>query len=80
MVGSRTRWIGTGAETRAKLQTDIMDIARRHAAGTFTKEPEPAEREPFGRWLIAQRGRGDWIDDLANEARQDRGFPKNNTP
>ena len=37
-------------------------------------------REPFGRWLVAQQDRGDWIDDLAGAARADRGFPKEGTP
>ena len=32
--------------------------------------------EPFGRWLLARRDRGDWIDDLGTAARVDRGFPK----
>ena len=39
-----------------------------------------SKREPFGRWLIAQRDRGDWIDDLANAARADRTFPKDGDP
>ncbi|MDO7843482.1 YozE family protein [Sphingomonas immobilis] len=36
--------------------------------------------EPFGRWLLSQRDRGDWIDDLANAARADRTFPKDGDP
>lgn len=32
--------------------------------------------EAFGRWLIAQRDRGDWIDPIANAARADPAFPK----
>ncbi|MBB5696988.1 hypothetical protein [Sphingomonas yantingensis] len=32
--------------------------------------------EPFGRWLLVQRSRGDWIDGLADAARADRAFPK----
>jgi hypothetical protein len=39
--------------------------------------PEP---EAFGRWLIAQRERGDWIDDLATAARADRSFPRDGDP
>ena len=39
-----------------------------------------SRREPFGRWLVGQRDRGDWIDDLANAARSDRGFPKDGDP
>lgn len=33
-------------------------------------------REPFGRWLLKQRDRGDWVDGLADAARGDRAFPK----
>jgi hypothetical protein len=50
-------------------------------------EPQPddeplaqAEREPFGRWLIAQKDRGDWIDALADAARKDPRFPRNGSP
>lgn len=44
-------------------------------------DPAPAgDREPFGRWLLAQRDRGDWVDDLATAARADRGFPRNGSP
>jgi hypothetical protein len=38
------------------------------------------KREPFGRWLLAQEDRGDWVDDLANAARADRSFPKEGDP
>lgn len=37
---------------------------------------EEPPREPFGAWLLKQRNRGDWIDDLANAARKDPAFPK----
>ncbi|HVJ03824.1 MAG TPA: YozE family protein [Sphingomonas sp.] len=37
-------------------------------------------REPFGRWLLAQRSRGDWIDELADAARRDPDFPKDGDP
>jgi uncharacterized protein YozE (UPF0346 family) len=36
-----------------------------------------AKREPFGKWLLSQRDRGDWVDELATAARTDRTFPKN---
>jgi hypothetical protein len=36
--------------------------------------------EPFGKWLLAQRDRGDWVDALATAARADRAFPKNGDP
>ncbi|HWL48026.1 MAG TPA: hypothetical protein VNQ31_09960 [Sphingomonadaceae bacterium] len=38
------------------------------------------EREPFGCWLIAQRDRGDWIDDVAAAARKDPHFPRDGSP
>jgi len=38
------------------------------------------QREPFGRWLLAQRDRGDWIDELANSARKDPLFPRDGSP
>lgn len=34
----------------------------------------------FGRWLLAQRDRGDWIDGIAQAARADRTFPKDGDP
>lgn len=38
------------------------------------------KRETFGRWLLAQKDRGDWIDALAAAARADRTFPKDGDP
>ncbi|WCM29175.1 hypothetical protein NDN01_09940 [Sphingomonas sp. QA11] len=37
-------------------------------------------KEAFGRWLLAQRDRGDWVDALADAARADRNFPKDGDP
>lgn len=51
----------------------------RLAPAEFTQATCPHEepaREPFGAWLLKQRNRGDWIDDLANAARKDPAFPK----
>jgi hypothetical protein len=45
-----------------------------------TELPAAVDREPFGRWLIAQKDRGDWIDALADAARKDPRFPKNGSP
>jgi hypothetical protein len=45
-----------------------------------TSEAAVEEREPFGRWLIAQKDRGDWIDALADAARKDPRFPKSGNP
>lgn len=39
-----------------------------------------ARPEPFGRWLVAQRDRGDWVDQLADAARADSAFPKDGDP
>lgn len=36
--------------------------------------------ETFGRWLLKQRARGDWVDGLADAARADRTFPKDGDP
>lgn len=38
------------------------------------------KREAFGRWLLAQKDRGDWVDELATAARADRSFPKDGDP
>ncbi|GAA3721787.1 hypothetical protein GCM10022268_32490 [Sphingomonas cynarae] len=35
---------------------------------------------PFGRWLLTQRDRGDWVDGIADAARADRTFPKKGDP
>lgn len=45
-----------------------------HASGDET------ERAPFGQWLLTQKDRGDWVDDLAAAARADRTFPKLGDP
>src|SRR3546814_19673454 len=37
---------------------------------------EAMSREPFGRWLLATRTRGDWVDARANAARTDHEVPK----
>jgi hypothetical protein len=38
------------------------------------------KREAFGRWLLAQRGHGNWVDDVADAARRDPAFPKDGSP
>ena len=40
------------------------------------QEPKMA----FGKWMLMQRDRGDWIDGIADAARADRTFPKNGDP
>lgn len=44
------------------------------------EEEQPAPKLAFGRWLLAQRERGDWVDGIADAARADRTFPKNGDP
>lgn len=34
----------------------------------------------FGKWMLMQRDRGDWIDGIADVARADRTFPKSGDP
>ena len=34
----------------------------------------------FGKWMLMQRDRGDWIDGIADAARADRTFPKSGDP
>uniref|UniRef100_UPI0035CA0565 YozE family protein n=1 Tax=uncultured Sphingomonas sp. TaxID=158754 RepID=UPI0035CA0565 len=43
-------------------------------------EGSTAPKGSFGRWLLAQRDRGDWVDGLAGAARADRTFPKDGDP
>ena len=43
-------------------------------------EGQVTKAETFGRWLLRPRGRGDWIDTLAESARTDRRFPKDGDP
>jgi hypothetical protein len=40
----------------------------------------PAERGPFGRWLVQQAGRDGLIGKLASAARADRAFPLDGDP
>lgn len=44
------------------------------------EEATETKNEPFGRWLLRQRDRGDWIDGLADAARGDRQFPRDGGP
>ena len=34
----------------------------------------------FGKWMLMQRDRGDWIDGIADAARADSTFPKTGDP
>jgi hypothetical protein len=87
--------VATMQAVRAQLEMQIEEILAQPAPvppPTPPAEPsgrprlglsfgsEPDEREPFGRWLLAQTDRGDWIDELAAAARGDRRFPRNGNP
>lgn len=64
------------ARAKAKqIATASAPAVLTETAGGLVLRPEP-----FGGWLIAQRDRGDWIDDLAAAARADRAFPKTGNP
>lgn len=42
----------------------------------MTDDQHQDDRPVFGRWLLTQRDRGDWVDAIADAARADRTFPK----
>ena len=37
-------------------------------------------RQTFGRWLLGQRDRGDWVDQVAETACADHTFPVDGSP
>jgi hypothetical protein len=41
-----------------------------------TTDDDGGERQPFGAWLLQQRGRSGFVGQLANSAAADRTFPK----
>src|SRR3546814_15820792 len=62
---------------RTNAEQDMTSAPRvEQEDSMMATKAEAMSREPFGRWLIAQRDRGDWIDELANDARTDLGFPR----
>ncbi|UYY60083.1 YozE family protein [Sphingomonas sp. S2-65] len=46
---------------------------------TIPHDHDGAEPQPFGQWLLQQRGQGGFIGQLANSAAADRTFPKAGT-
>lgn len=60
--------------TRPNLRRFNLDISMPNQ--DFSNAAEQA----FGAWLLTQKDRGDWVDDLAAAARADRTFPKNGDP
>lgn len=69
-------------EILARPGAPLQSSAPSEQAAEPEPMPQPAldEREPFGRWLVAQKDRGDWVDALADAARKDRLFPRNGSP
>jgi uncharacterized protein YozE (UPF0346 family) len=47
---------------------------------TDSEDEQPTPKLAFGRWLLTQRERGDWVDGIADAARADRTFPKSGDP
>lgn len=66
---------GHGADYRA-FTPAAPDTRLRPPGRTAT----PAERGPFGRWLLMQGERGGLVGDLAKGAMADRGFPRDGDP
>lgn len=66
---------GQGADFRA-FTPAAPDSRLRPAGRTAT----PAERGPFGRWLLVQVERGGLVGELAKGAMADRGFPRDGDP
>jgi uncharacterized protein YozE (UPF0346 family) len=46
----------------------------------MTGDDDQSEKPTFGKWLLTQRDRGDWVDGIADAARADRTFPRNGDP
>lgn len=71
-------------DVRDRLARDIAAIGRDcpppHVPASLAEAGGTRTDEPFGRWLLAQQDRGDWIDELAVAARRDPAFPKHATP
>jgi uncharacterized protein YozE (UPF0346 family) len=53
-----------------------------HDGGMHMIEQNDDDRQQvaFGRWLLTQRDRGDWVDGIAEAARADRTFPRDGDP
>jgi hypothetical protein len=66
---------GRGTAYGAFMST-ALESRPRPAGQTAT----PAERGPFGRWLLMQVERGGLVGDLAKGALVDRGFPRDGDP
>ena len=73
---------------RVRPDTEAYADVRPATAAGLERTPQhgrvstPAERMPFGRFLLSQRGRPetDWIGTLARAAAADRGFPVDGDP
>lgn len=59
---------------------DECGIDPTDAMMTSYDDSEPEPKPAFGKWLLGQRDRGDWVDGIAEAARADRTFPKAGDP
>lgn len=55
-------------------------VAPDYRLAPVSRVEAPAERGPFGAWLLRQTGREGMIGELAKAAHADPGFPKNGDP
>ncbi len=71
---------------RIRPDTQAYAEVRPDAAPGLERTPDhsrsaaPAERQPFGRWLLTQQEREGWIGAMARSAAPDRPFPRSGDP
>lgn len=71
---------GNGSFTDMSKVPDYRAFTPAPADVRLKDEGRTKDKEPFGKWLLAQKDRGDWIDPIAAAARRDPAFPKNGDP
>lgn len=71
---------GKGAFQDVSKVPDYRAFTPAPADARLKDEGRTKGRESFGRWLLAQTDRGDWIDPIAAAARKDPAFPKEGDP
>lgn len=90
-MDSEAAWQAKRAELlrqieRVRPDTETYSEVRPETAPGLEREEQhgrispPAERQPFGRWLVTQKDRDGWIGDLARAAAADRSFPRSGDP
>jgi uncharacterized protein YozE (UPF0346 family) len=68
------------AERGARASKALSHLAGASGRKEASIEIDTSDRIAFGRWLLTQRERGDWVDTLADAARSDARFPKDGDP